>query len=549
MNNMNKIKKVFRLIASFPQMIFSIGNKKKIYTTEKWIIQSLNMYKFLNKIYPKYQLRHYLYHFSINVKELIGECPSLQDDLKKSWMNIFDNSDDEVKMFITKLIFVSDIIDDNVCKKIMDFAENTANESYRYWTTMDISNVTFLTQRGLYTNFYTDRRNLMGKIALESKVSDYKINRDDGKNILGVIVYHLYPTMQNSLFRVLSMVLNGLNSYYDEIHVFSLDTFYNSEHDDNITTIARYGDIYSKNYSKKIADELGKNIIIHYVISDNYKKRNEIFISQLFEVNPSTIIDLSDEFSPLSYVYSKYFPTFYIPLRVGISSSFYNYLIGQKWKIEKMNNIFHCTNMNSVIEWSFPEYVPKMTGEYTRNEIGIQPNSFVIVTVAYCSKVVDQDFMDNFARLLTENENFVWIIISDKAPEYMHQKYEYLFSNNRIIEREYEKNLFAFYKICDVILRTDVTGGSGATAIAAMAGLPIVMTNYVCDPMRWLGFDYSNISSSKEICEEIFNLYSDKDYYNIKKERCKLLVSDAINADKKWRKLANILIEKSLNYE
>ena len=87
-----------------------------------------------------------------------------------------------------------------------------------------------------------------------------------------------------------------------------------------------------------------------------------------------------------------------------------------------------------------------------------------------------------------------------------------------------------------------MTGGSGATAIAAMAGLPIAMTNYLCDPSRWLGVDFhSDISTYRDLTNYIVELSVNKDFYNSEKNKVLSLINDAIDTPEKWKALAQIL--------
>ena len=86
-----------------------------------------------------------------------------------------------------------------------------------------------------------------------------------------------------------------------------------------------------------------------------------------------------------------------------------------------------------------------------------------------------------------------------------------------------------------------MTGGSGATAIAAMQGLPIVMTNFICDSSRWLGLEYSSIDNYHDLALEIQKLYSDKAYYEERKQVALTLVEKAVDSKEKWEDLHNIL--------
>ena len=91
-------------------------------------------------------------------------------------------------MALSKLFYLCNLIDDEVTENIIRFAQTTSNHSYRYWTTMDISYMTFISQKGTYPNYYQDRKNLLKQIAQENYFYIYII----AKNITKVyMLYHL----------------------------------------------------------------------------------------------------------------------------------------------------------------------------------------------------------------------------------------------------------------------------------------------------------------------------------------------------------------------
>ena len=119
-----------------------------------------------------------------------------------------------------------------------------------------------------------------------------------------------------------------------------------------------------------------------------------------------------------------------------------------------------------------------------------------------------------------------------------------LFENKQIIEHGYEKNLSALCAVCDVVIRSNQTGGSGGTAIAANQGLPIIMTNFMCDASRWLGNDYSNIDNYHDLMQELLRLKNDNTYYKQKQIITKKKIDYAIDAIPRWKELAEIILGK-----
>ena len=82
-----------------------------------------------------------------------------------------------------------------------------------------------------------------------------------------------------------------------------------------------------------------------------------------------------------------------------------------------------------------------------------------------------------------------------------------------------------------------------------MNGLPIVMTNFECDPMRWLGRDYSDIDSYVDLFEEISRLESNREYYTEKSNHCRKLIEKAKDSPDKWNDLINKIEIKIENIE
>ena len=536
-------KKYIKLLAASPQFLFMKSKRKEDFLKRDWLTKSYNRYKCICKIYKLYPLSVFMYAALKNLRIYLADN-NFKVQLRNIWIEVFEQSDEELKYFVTKMFFLTELVDQEIAKRIMSFAASTSNIDYRYWTTMDISNVLFNTQNGIYKGFYSERKELLKKIAIDGNYKyDQGMSRKKANNVLGIVVYQLEPNMQNSAFRCLKMIVDGVAKYFEQIYIISTDSFYTSSSDISPATIYyKYSKLCSSEVVTKCKAFFDEKIKIVSINNGDYMKRNQDVLTWIYSISPETIIDLTDEFSPISYFYSKDYTTFYIPLRAGISSSFYSYQLGPKWRLEAMSKKYgEQVDMVKAIEWSFPEYLPQMVECYDRSNMGLNIDSFIIVSAAYVSKICSDEFCDKICKLLKNNSNFVWLIVGDTAPAYIHNYYGELITSNQIIEKSYESNLFALFKLCNLYLRTEVTGGSGSTAIAAMAGLPIVMTDYLCDPMRWLGSDYSKISNLDQLVDEIETLYKDSEYYEIKKQQCQMLAYEAVDAEKKWSALLEIM--------
>lgn len=509
-----------------------------------WIDEIYKLCIKFRSIFRNYPIEFFLSPYIEQLKKLFAN-ENVKEKVNKMWMDKFDIAPDDIKMFISKLVFLTNSIQNTSSSKIMNFAQNTDDIDYRYWTAMDISMFTFLASNGFYPNYYNDRKTVLKKIIRERKIAiPHKQGKRNNNNIC-VITFMYKPHIQSSVQRVVNMVANAMAERADNVMIISLESFYTSFKEGiRINTSRRKTS--ARLYLRQVKSMVNPKIEVLYAHGNSITERMQDAINKIYNFNPTCILDISDEFSALSELYSRDFPTIYIPLRLGGSSLSYTKIAGTDWMFLKANRKFNNSiDMKKVVNWMFPEYVPPHKGRtISRTDMGINDDSFVIVSVGYNSTAFSNEFVDEMCNLLNTYSNYCWLLVGENGSTYMHKNYTELFSEGKIIERGFEKNLSGLYKSCDILLRSDTTGSSGATAIAAMQGLPIVMSRYECDPMRWLGKDYSDLQTPFEIVTEIKKLCNDKSYYNLKKKQVLQLVRKATDAEYCW----NTLFEMSVKF-
>ena len=503
----------------------------------KWIEKLCSAYRRVILITPRYSVIYFLKPYT----EQLSHCitPNNKEQMIAKWRAFFADQNDDVKYFMTVLYYLTDMIDDDVSKDIMQYAKETNNPMYRYWTTMNISNMTFRTQSGIYPSYYIERRELFKKIADESGLT-MPVNSKRTKNSVCLITYTLKPSLKHSVQRVVSMFANSLDKRGMKVLVLTLESFSISISEGRSV----YTPFYTKSADKQMAaiqSFFSDNVNIVSAGSGSYLERAQRALNLIAAFGPSCIIDISDEYSFLSNIYQKEYPVYYIPMRGASSSSCFTYILGEKWTYEADNIKYHSIDMNKVQTWMFPEYVPECNKVLTRKECGFHDNDFIIISIGNNNAGFSSSAVDQICSMLLKNENMIWLLVGNPAPIYLHQKYQELINKHRIIEWGFEENLPALCRICNVHLRSDITGGSGATAIAAMQGLPIVMKSKLCDPMRWLGNDFTMIKDDVAIIEEIEHLCFDNDYYVTQSNKAKEKVEIASNADFWWDQLQSII--------
>lgn len=546
MSSINKI----RNILSNLQFILQHYSDEQLLNETLWIDETECSFRRLKRVFPTYPIKVFQNAYTTRINRAIANNPTLIDELKKRWIDHFMSVDDNTRMFMVSLFLLTNLYDDSVSKMIMDYAYNCENQSNRFWTAMNVSRLTFHAQTGYYAGFYNDRKMILGKIAEESNVSvPIKSQEESPKRKLCVITYLLSPSIKNSMQRVSMMFANNLSSYYDETLVLCLDSCYAApcEYRDAYTSLYRIPS--SNDHYNEIKNLFDSRISVKIAKGKTRKERMQNAMNDLYSFNPTLIVDISDEYSPLSYYYSRDYYTAYFPLRGSASSQFFCSFIGDRDRIADSNDKYlNNVNIGNVIEWVFPEFVPENKGDMTRSQIGISDDAFCIVSIGNHNSYSDV-FVDAICSVIKKNDRMVWLLVGSDVSKTFYEKYKPLFDSNRIIEWGYEDNLMGLCKECDVLLRYNMTGGSGGTAIAAMQGIPIVMTNFICDASRWLGKDYSSCVDYDDLAEELVRLYNDKDYYNQRRQITMKLVNAITDCEEKWKNLNDLITEEYIKWK
>lgn len=502
--------------------------------------KSVLLYDVTIMIFPNIQFRTFWDYF---INAIVKE---IKNGNERCLKDLFLVSNEREKYIITKLFYFTKNIDDESCKLINEFAKNTTNMSFCYWTTQDISRFTFRLQKGFYDEYYSDRKYLLEKIAksLSSNTEQTNIKPESiNKNTLCIVTHMMNTNINDSVLRICYLISFGLKDYFEKIEIVPLDTFYSSINEKRqLTTVLPYGKSYDM--KKEFDKYLPENASVHFTKGKTYKKRLEYSLNEIYQINPIAIIDISDEYSPISYYYSKAYTTYYFPLRGFASSSFYSHILGKKDIFSKAGKRFNSVEDDKVIEFVVPEqFLPNTSVKMDKKDIGADNDDFVLISIGNNSYIFTNDFVDEIMNILSNNEKVKWILVGDNAPEYMHEKYKRYFDKKRIIEWGFEKNLYGLCCACDVLVRANSTGGAGAMLIAGYSGIPIAMTDEICDGNKILGADYSEIHNYKELSEYIEDLYNDKNLYIKKKNETydKIIKANSFGSPARWKVFADII--------
>ena len=533
-----KIKKFIKNIISNIPIVLLLLNKKRILKPKKWIKKSYYLYNILHFICPFFKLNYYLNGIEYKTEKSLSISKNLnKSDLINEYLELFEFANNELKLYIIKVMFSANLFDKDMVKYFFDKISVINDVDIKYWFALDISILTFSSPDFIYDEYYIDRRKLLKSIAVQSKLTFDLAQRDNNEESVCIITYLLSDSIKNSLQRVSMMVASGIGKQIKKISIVSLQSFFPKGKG---AKFSFFGPVKNEKKKKEIINMFPNNKV-YFAEGKTPKENMQSALDIISQINPSIIIDLSDEHSPTSYLYSNKMPTLYIPMRNYASSSFFNYIVGKKWRFDLVNQEYHSIDDSQIVDWFFPEYVPPKSHNISKKELGFSNNQKIIVTVGNNSKSCNNEFVDMMAKLLNRNDTLVWLLIGSDGPQYLHIKYEHLLNSNKIVEYGYTNNLSGIYSACDILIRPNTTGGSGATAIAAMQGLPIVMTSFICDAMRWLNLDFTKNKTYDDLYDEVLLLINDKEYYKERSQLSLELVRKATDADTQWNKLVEII--------
>ena len=528
------LMKLKKSILVLPQLASVRLNKQTIMKDSAWIVRLEKAFRRWRFFFRRYNVRHFLWKASEDIREL-----SLDQNIKKTiisqCLGILSNGTDLQKYFVVSLCYLAGLLNKELCQSILLFALETKNQNIRYWTTMVISEASFVAQDSIYDGFYNDRKKLLKIIAIEGNYSFGESTRDvASKKTICIMTYLLSKNPLNSSQRVSMQLVNGIKNRYDDIHVVCMDSMYiNKKESHDIYSASVWSNHSSVAEKSEILKLYNYNSIKLYIAEGNHRERFQKCLNYIDLINPYLILDMTDECSPISYLYSGQFPTVYIPLRADLSSSYFGAIVSPKWKNEEIRNDHKEMLDGEVIDWCFPELIPEIETELRRSDFGFSDDDFIVISVGDCSSCKN-DFADEIASLLNKISCMKWFIVGGNVSQYLIETYPKLVSSGSIVTIGYNRHLRELCELCNVHLRMDVTGGSGATAIAAISGLPIAMTDHLCDCMRWLGRDYSLVDNYHDLMNYIEKLYNDPYFYEAQSCRAKNKALGAMNTKEKW---------------
>lgn len=257
------------------------------------------------------------------------------------------------------------------------------------------------------------------------------------------------------------------------------------------------------------------SVAIEYTDIITPKEKMQHELDKIIEFSPDLIIDMSTDASIFSFIYSQYFLTLCLPLSGYQSSAYFAYFVTKdKACFSRANSIYGAVDENQVIEYSsFCLLPPSPRHNYTRADFLLNEDDFVLITVGNrLSREMTQSFVDTICETLLVKPNIKWLVVGSKN-EYLFRNYADYCDSHKIIWIEYEDDLPALYKMCDLYLNPIRMGGGASIYWAMCCGVPVAMLSAVCDITPIVGVENTAGDTYMDMVEYALKLWEDPAAY------------------------------------
>jgi len=419
--------------------------------------------------------------FINEVKQLLSDCDNkafeLKKHIKERTIEIIETNrlSCEAKIVLLRVILKAECFSKELLKELVKLTgEITGNVSLKYWMLFDLSYIWFYYPETLYDGFFTDKKAIMRDYARELQLewNPPEYTRKDNTDICVITISLDIETMLSGVMTIhISPIVRALSEKGYKLHVIDLGSFRN---DSGTSFIEQFGGI-SRVPVRASREELlryyPKDIELYYPFNATMKDRQQDVLNKINEIKPLCILDFSDEFSSISYYYSKTYPTIYFPLRAkDCSSSFFH-------KFVILSNDFVCNPPvaeEQVIRLQpFQERAEPKRAFY-RAQYGLEESDIVVVTVGIRLLFdISDELAMQMCALIRQKPNIKWVIIGCEGIPYIKQHHEDLI-NKSIIFIEFEDDLPGIYGICDIYLNPERIGGGTSMILAMQHSLAVV---------------------------------------------------------------------------
>lgn len=492
--------------------------------------------KFINLILNEHF--YFLYYFIISIYKSNGIEKSVKNSLLVALFQEIKAIDNEKKNIIhnslntyiqredatfqEKAYFLSLLVIINVKKDLLQDIMNLMKEddgSVEFHYPLLMNTLFYISKSGLteYKEMYNDRIKVLEKIleyySKSIPPSQLKRATKREKNInpktIAIIAGQLLSTNHSPTLAILNRA-KYIKKYSNcKVKIFVDDMFVYSQEE----VVFPY--VFASAKASSLRD-LHKNFLKEEDISIYYSepnmnrtKRINEFINEINKYQPDVIYNIGNDYSiPSALLYPDY-PIF--SQRVGgiPVTKWSDIYFGSQVNFSAYNMRPLCKYVNPSIR--FDEFPPALR-DIKRSSYQIQKDDFVLITVGNRLDVdLSSGFIELIISFLKDNKKVKWLLVGPLNNDNIKKYIQYYVARGQIIRVEYEKDLAALYKICDVFVNPIREGGGFSGLLAMKMGIPIITTSDNGDVRLHVG-EENAVEGKKGYLEELQKLYSYPDY-------------------------------------
>lgn len=396
--------------------------------------------------------------------------------------------------------------------------DNNGNEKYFAAIIGDI--ISYQNKHGLmqYKEFLRDFEYIVNKLMKfytdNKEIKNYKKYDKNAKKIAFMV-----DNLQKNNYSVTKFafdIVNNIKKYNPEyeIVIFVEDNFNFIDEERLLIYSFSAGGASSEMYSKYHYEYFeGTDIRFLYSMPTAPKEvRVKDMIYAIFDFNPEVIMTTSLCSYSINMLYD-YYPTMYLSM---VSLNAVN-----AFDIELYPHIEHVKKHLSMqgreLEenmYSFEygaDFVKSSNNIYNKEMFGMKDDEYIMISVGVRLRTeLSEKFIDLVVRFLNKNRNAKWYLIGEIEFPIIEKNYSNLI-NKQIFMNQFEENLGAFYKLCDVYLNPLRDGGGFSMVEAIVNDIPVVTHVESSAGVHYVG-KTECAKNDKEYFEEIEKIMKFKEY-------------------------------------
>lgn len=512
--------------------------------------------KFINLILNEHF--YYLYYFIISIYTTNGIEKNVKNNLFVALFQEMRVMDDKKKIYIHNLLvayiqkenesfqgkayFLSLLVIINVKKnllqEIMDLLKSD-DKGIKYHYPLLMNSLFYVSKSGLleYKEMYNDRIEVFEKILeyYKNKISTLQLKKaakrelNDSPKKVALIAGQLLSTKHSPTLAILNRA-KYLKKYSNcKVKIFVDDMFVYSSGEVAFPYVFSSAEASSLNELHK--NFLKEEMVDIYYSKPNISRQDRIidFIKEVNKFRPDVILNIGNDYSIPSALLYPYYPIFSQRISGIPVTKWSDIYLGSKVDFSAYNMQLSCKYINPSI--GIDEFSPPL-GIVKRSSYQIQEDDFLLVTVG---NRLDIDISKEFVKLITSflkgKRKVKWLLVGPLKNRVVKEEIQPYINKGQIIRIEYEKDLAALYKICDVFVNPIRKGGGFSGLLAMKMGIPIVTQSGDGDVTLHVGQENA-VEGKKGYLSELQKLYIDQVYRGEKGQRLKKKYEEKINNKK-----------------